>query len=81
MRGSFFSREEIVPETNSSGGYIRGKVDLKHNFSLREDSKNFPDIVRVLRIDIWEKRAFSNFSLINTTTGENVTCKIYWHTY
>ena len=71
-----FQQDELVSETKSSPAYIRGNIDLKHEFSIKEDNSNFPNVTRLLRIDIWDKDYLNKFSIIHLGTGEDLTGKI-----
>jgi hypothetical protein len=71
-----FQQDELVSETKSSPAYIRGNIDLKHEFSIKEDNSNFPNVTRLLRIDIWDKYYLNKFSIIHLGTGEDLTGKI-----
>jgi hypothetical protein len=79
MEESVFQQVELVSETKSSPAYIRGNIDLKHEFSIKEDNSNFPNVTRLLRIDIWDKYFLNKFSIIHLGTGEDLTArgKIY----
>lgn len=76
MKSSVFEQRFIEPETKSSPGYTRGNVDLQHEFSIREGD-NTPSILRLLRIDIWDKNHLRKFSIIHLGTGEDITGKHY----